>query len=82
MEPFHSGLYAFYEHELHTDLLNKYVSPPQFLKESGYDTFGAGKIHHDSKGAPQEWSDYHEPTSSYLIYKNAQKNKSFAPVLL
>lgn len=66
VEPFNSGLYAFYDHDLHTDLRNKYVSLPQFLKERGYDTFGAGKIHHGSTSAPQEWSDYHEPTKSSL----------------
>ncbi|WP_442508581.1 sulfatase [Novipirellula sp. SH528] len=66
VEPFHSGLYAFYEHDLHPDLLKQYGSLPQFLKDNGYDTFGAGKIHHGSKSEPQEWSDYHEPTKSPL----------------
>ncbi len=58
MEPFNSGFYAFYEDELHTDLLSKYVSLPQFLKEHGYERFGAGKIQHGFKIAPQEESDY------------------------
>ncbi|MFT5468266.1 MAG: arylsulfatase A-like enzyme [Verrucomicrobiales bacterium] len=32
----------------------------------GYGTFGAGKIHHGSKGDPREWGDYHEPAKSGL----------------
>ena len=66
VEPFNSGLYAFYEPGLHAELQKRCVSLPQFLKGNGYKTFGAGKIHHGSRGAPQEWSDYHEPKKSGL----------------
>ncbi len=65
-EPFHSGLYAFYGEDLHAKLIQKYVSLPRFLKENGYGTFGAGKIHHGLRGDPLEWTDYHEPTKSPL----------------
>ncbi|MCP4121917.1 MAG: sulfatase-like hydrolase/transferase, partial [Bacteroidetes bacterium] len=44
VEPYKSGLYAFYEHEIHDELHQKYISLPRFLKENGYKTYGAGKI--------------------------------------
>ncbi len=60
VEPFHSGLYPFYNFdEIHDDVLEHYTSLPQFLKENGYGTYGAGKIHHGSKALESEWSDYH-----------------------
>ena len=59
-EPFHSGLYAFYGPEITDDLHENYTSLPRFLKEQGYITFGAGKIHHGSKSDPREWTDYHQ----------------------
>ncbi|MCG9972540.1 sulfatase [Christiangramia crocea] len=70
VEPFNSGLYPFYSTEIHEDLNKKYVSLPRFLKENGYETYGAGKIHHGSKADPEEWTDYLLPTKG---------NKEFAP---
>ncbi|NDV61497.1 sulfatase [Puniceicoccales bacterium CK1056] len=66
VEPFNSGLYAFYGHSIHDELIEKYTSLPEFLMENGYETFGAGKIHHGSREFPQEWSDYHKPTRHKL----------------
>jgi len=63
IEPYKSGLYAFYEHEIHDELHEKYVSLPRFLKENGYKTYGSGKIHHGPKGNDLEWTDYHERQS-------------------
>ncbi|SET75630.1 sulfatase [Thalassotalea agarivorans] len=60
VEPFNSGLYPFYEHDIHKQLKEKYVSLPQFLKENGYNTFGAGKIHHGPEKGEVEWTDYLE----------------------
>jgi arylsulfatase A-like enzyme len=62
IEPFNSGYYVFYDKkETHEQLREKYTSLPQFLKEHGYGTFGAGKIHHGLKDNPYEWTDYHKP---------------------
>ncbi len=67
IEPFNSGLYAFYDNEeIHVGLQQKYVSLPRLLKENGYGTFGAGKIHHGYRGSEMEWSDYHQPKNHKL----------------
>ena len=59
VEPFKSGLYAFYDQDGFSDkVLDDYTSLPQFLKASGYDTYGAGKIHHRRKPTPVEWTEY------------------------
>ena len=46
VEPFNSGLYPFYSDEIHASLMEQYTSLPRIFKENGYETFGAGKIHH------------------------------------
>ncbi len=89
VEPFNSGLYAFYDKDgFHSKLRKEtpYVPLAQFLKENGYVTFGAGKIHHRSKAAPEEWTDYHKPTPAKLeldVEAGYQVNKkwrmSFCP---
>ena len=69
VEPFHSGLYPFYDGKGNSkELFTKYTSLPQFFKEHGYNTYGSGKIHHESKAEPKEWTDYCRPTHK-LIYK-------------
>ena len=45
IEPFNSGLYPFYDHEIHEQLREKYTTLPTLLKANGYNTFGSGKIH-------------------------------------
>ena len=72
VEPFESGLYPFYDGaDKHDELHERYVSLPRFFKENGYNTYGAGKIHHGSIALSIEWSDYHEPTKSQLVFNTA-----------
>ena len=60
VEPYQSGLYPFYDHEIHQDLHERYVSLPRLFKENGYATYGVGKVHHGSKGNPIEWTGYNQ----------------------
>ena len=62
VQPFNSGLYPFYEHDIHEQLMQQYTSLPRLLKENGYNTYGAGKIHHK----------YFQPpvSISFLPYRN------------
>jgi arylsulfatase A-like enzyme len=63
VEPFHSGLYPFYDlHKMDVDVLEPYTSLPQFFMDRGYQTFGAGKIHHGAgwsyeKGGAGQWTE-------------------------
>ena len=62
VETFNSGMYVFYDQgKTHADLQKRYTSLPRFLKENGYATYGAGKIHHGSVHLPVEWTEYHNP---------------------
>ncbi len=84
VEPYKSGLYAFYEHEIHDDLHKKYVSLPRFLKENGYKTYGSGKIHHGPKGNELEWTDYLETKGMTKVFAEGKgygddKKSSFRP---
>jgi len=88
VEPYNSGLYPFYEHDIHEQLMDKYTSLPRFFKENGYQTFGAGKIHHGFKGDKREWSDYFVPGSSQSIFMEGvgyqvgdSKKMSFRPTI-
>ena len=59
VEPFNSGLYAFYDQEgFSSKVLDGYVSLPEFLKSNGYNTYGAGKIHHRRSPTEAEWTEY------------------------
>jgi len=60
VQPFNSGLYPFYEHDIHEQLMQQYTSLPRLLKENGYNTYGAGKIHHGNLSDPREWSEFYE----------------------
>ena len=60
IQPFNSGLYPFYEHDIHEQLMQQYTSLPRLLKENGYNTYGAGKIHHGNLNDVREWTDYYE----------------------
>jgi len=88
IEPFNSGLYPFYDHGIHKQLMNTYTSLPRLLKENGYQTFGAGKIHHGNLKDPREWTEYHDPKAikkefrpgeGYIKGKDAKY--SFRPTL-
>jgi len=69
IEPFHSGLYAFYDKGVPPEIKKEWISLPQFFREHGYNTYGAGKIHHGSRAEPEEWTDYYELKAHKLIYK-------------
>lgn len=88
VEPFNSGLYPFYEHAIHEELMEKYTSLPRFFKENGYQTFGAGKIHHGLKDDKREWTDYFELKFSQKIFQEdagyqigESKKMSFRPTI-
>ncbi len=69
VEPFNSGLYPFYTtKDIDPDVLAKYTTLPQLFMQNGYNTFGAGKIHHGSSGFPAEWTDYHVKNGATLVY--------------
>ena len=63
VEPFNSGLYPFYDLErVEGEVLRKYKTLPQLFKENGYNTYGAGKIHHGadwsySHGGASQWTE-------------------------
>ncbi|MBR8536143.1 sulfatase [Carboxylicivirga sediminis] len=88
VEPFNSGLYPFYEHDIHEQLMDRYITLPRLLKEHGYNTYGAGKIHHGLKDDPREWTGYFELKYSNKEFKagagyqvgNSKKN-SFRPTV-
>lgn len=88
VQPFNSGLYPFYEHDIHEQLMQEYTSLPRLLKENGYNTYGAGKIHHGNLRDTREWTDYLETKSikkrfregeGYVKGKNGKY--SFRPTL-
>jgi len=86
VEPFESGLYPFYSDEMHEQLMETYTSLPRFYKENGYNTFGAGKIHHGSKADDRQWNDYLVGESGNKIFKEGKgyirgkdKKLSFRP---
>lgn len=63
IEPFNSGFYPFYNNvDFHNDASKKYTSLPKLFKDNGYNTYGAGKIHHGNYDFDHEWSDYLEMT--------------------
>lgn len=88
VEPFNSGLYPFYEHAIHEQLMEQYTTLPRLLKENGYNTFGAGKIHHGFKDDPREWTNYFELKRSKKEFKEGtgyqvgnSKKMSFRPTI-
>lgn len=69
VEPFHSGLYPFYNHnKIQPWVTERYTSLPKTLRDQGYETFGAGKIFHSSEHYDADWSDYHKPEKTKLTY--------------
>ena len=65
VQPFHSGLYPFYDTELMDPaILDRYTTLPQLFRESGYRTFASGKIHHGTEwtygldGGRREWTEH------------------------
>lgn len=88
VQPFNSGLYPFYEHDIHQQLMEEYTSLPRLLKENGYQTFGAGKIHHGNLSDPREWTEFYQTKANPKKFKKGEgyikgKNKkySFRPTI-
>ncbi len=51
MQPHNSGLYPFYSREkMSIGFFEKYKSLMEIFRDNGYNTYGAGKIHHGSMG--------------------------------
>jgi arylsulfatase A-like enzyme len=60
VEPFNSGLYAFYDQDGFSDqILKGYESLPTFYLRHGYNTYGAGRIHHRREPTPAEWTEFY-----------------------
>ncbi|MCA0932480.1 sulfatase [Lutimonas saemankumensis] len=88
IQPFKSGLYPFYEHDIHRELMEKYTSLPRLLKENGYLTFGAGKIHHGNLSDTREWTEFHKTKANPKRFKEGEgyvkgnnKKYSFRPTI-
>jgi len=61
VEPFNSGLYAFYSSEAFTkEFRGRHTPLPEFFKNKGYNSYGSGKIHHGYPRTSEEWNEYHE----------------------
>ena len=65
VQPFHSGLYPFYDTDrVDPSLIDRYTSLPQLFKKSGYQTYASGKIHHgtawsyEKEGGSREWTEH------------------------
>tara|TARA_A100001391_G_scaffold204777_2_gene201725 strand:+ start:210 stop:1727 length:1518 start_codon:yes stop_codon:yes gene_type:complete len=73
VEPFHSGLYPFYNHDkIQPWITEHYTSLPKTLRDQGYQTYGAGKIFHSSTHYDIDWSDYHQVQKTKLVYAPEQ----------
>lgn len=69
VEPFHSGLYPFYNHDkIPKSVLSRYTSLPRHFRDHGYQSFGAGKIFHGSRASSEDWDDYHQHSGPKLRY--------------
>ena len=87
VEPFHSGLYPFYDHEkIPQEVLGQYTSLPKHFRDNGYQSYGAGKIFHGSKKLASDWDDYLKQTGAKLNYapengyqQNDSKKMAFCP---
>ncbi len=60
VEPFNSGLYAFYDSTVFDEVCLDRPSLGEFLNQNGYNTYGSGKIHHARPRTEAEWTEYHE----------------------
>jgi arylsulfatase A-like enzyme len=69
IEPFHSGLYPFYDHsKIPARILSQLTSLPRVFRDNGYVSYGAGKIFHGSENIAGDWDDYHKHTGKPLVY--------------
>lgn len=61
IEPFRSGLYAFYDHAgFSKELMSPYLALTEFFKQNGYETYGSGKIHHRRDPTSNEWTEFYD----------------------
>lgn len=61
VEPFKSGLYAFYDHAgFPEDLMTPYTPMTELFKVNGYNTYGSGKIHHRRDPTSTEWTEFYK----------------------
>jgi arylsulfatase A-like enzyme len=90
IEPFNSGLYAFYDQDAFSGkVLERYSSLPEFLKNNGYNTYGSGKIHHRRKPTELEWTEFYEKEKTNPLkfdevegYRQGKSGKmNFSPTL-
>ena len=65
IQPFHSGLYPFYDtDQIDSEIVDQFTTLPQLFKESGYNTYASGKIHHgtawtyDTDEGRREWTEH------------------------
>ncbi len=59
VEPFKSGLYAFYDQAGFADgFFESYTAMTEFFKGHGYNTYGSGKIHHRREETDVEWTEF------------------------
>lgn len=79
MEPHNSGLYPFYDRtKMNPEFFEKHKSIMEIFKANGYNTFGAGKIHHGNMSSESiEMFDSLEFTESI----NAKLNELPTPVV-
>lgn len=90
MEPFRSGLYAFYNQDAFSDnVLNGSESLLQIYKDNGYNTYGSGKIHHRREPTSVEWTQFYKPEETAPLefdeeagYRQGDSSKmNFSPTL-
>jgi arylsulfatase A-like enzyme len=89
VQPFHSGLYLFYDQaRLPETALRSYTSLIQLFRNSGYETFGSGKIHHRPAENTGEWTEFFKSNAKTPVFDEAagyRQGKSwkmnFAPTL-
>ncbi len=89
VEPFNSGLYAFYDHaDLPEEVLEPYAAMTEFFKGNGYNTYGSGKIHHRREATSKEWTEFfvtQKKAIEYDVESGYRQGKSwkmnFSPTL-
>ena len=90
VEPFRSGLYAFYNQDAFSDnVLKGAKSMLHFFKTNGYNTYGSGKIHHRREQTSVEWTKFHKLQETNPLefdeeagYRQGKSDKmNFSPTL-
>ena len=66
---YNSGMYSNYQDWRKVPKLSNAITIPEFFKNNGYFTAGAGKIYHYSQVHPNSWDEYY-PSQSQNMPKN------------